>query len=466
MYKTGGRLWRQRHRRGFWVVVFVYGVSMAFSTVPAPLYVLYRQRDGLNEFMITVVFAAYAAGVIASLCLAGHLSDWLGRRRMLLMSLTLSIMVGVLFVGGSGLAVLLIARFVSGVAVGIASGTITAYLADLHGAGFVRQDRTRSDIVSSATPMLGLGAGALSAGLLAEYAPYPLRLPYVVFIGLLGAAMLAVWRAPETVKNYQPFTYRVRRITVPAGAGAQFFAAGGTALTSFAMLALFSSVAPGFMAGTLHLHSHALGGLVTFLVFAAAAIAPIVTMRLSPRQGLVWGFRCLMGGLLLLMAGIGATHFLIFLLGGVIVGAGAGLLFKGAVSAVAGLAAPESRAGTMAGLFLMAYIGLSVPIVAVGLLTLYVTPAAACIGFSGVFLVVALVLRGRLLAVVRPVAQRRGGSKAGKSFSIASPKLSNLVSAQAGPSISSPTGNPSGVRPTGRERPGIPATDAGLVLRM
>jgi hypothetical protein len=71
-----------RHRTGFWLVGFVFLVTLAFSAVPAPLYVLYAARDRFGPLMITVIFAAYAVGVIASLFLAGHLSDWLGRRRM------------------------------------------------------------------------------------------------------------------------------------------------------------------------------------------------------------------------------------------------------------------------------------------------------------------------------------------------------------------------------------------------
>ena len=61
-----------RHRTGFWLVGFVFLVTMAFSAVPAPLYVLYAARDRFGPLMITVIFAAYAVGVIASLFLAGY----------------------------------------------------------------------------------------------------------------------------------------------------------------------------------------------------------------------------------------------------------------------------------------------------------------------------------------------------------------------------------------------------------
>ena len=56
---------------------------MAFSTVPSPLYSLYQQRDGFSTFTVTIVFAVYAVGVIISLLLAGHVSDWVGRKKVL-----------------------------------------------------------------------------------------------------------------------------------------------------------------------------------------------------------------------------------------------------------------------------------------------------------------------------------------------------------------------------------------------
>src|SRR4051794_41625545 len=74
----------RRHGAGLWAVVFAFVAVMAFSTVPTPLYTLYPARDGFSTFVITVIFAAYAVGVIVALFFAGHVSDWVGRRRGLL----------------------------------------------------------------------------------------------------------------------------------------------------------------------------------------------------------------------------------------------------------------------------------------------------------------------------------------------------------------------------------------------
>ena len=91
------RSWRLRHGAGFWVIAAAFLAVMAFSTIPTPLYALYQARDGFPTWVVTVVFAAYAVGVIASLFLIGHLSDWAGRRRMVLVAILLEIVAAALF---------------------------------------------------------------------------------------------------------------------------------------------------------------------------------------------------------------------------------------------------------------------------------------------------------------------------------------------------------------------------------
>src|SRR4051812_38986913 len=86
----------RRHQLGFWAVAFAFLAVMAFSTLPSPLYGLYQQRHGFSSFTITIIYAASAIGVIAALLLAGHVSDWHGRRRVLLPAIATSVVSAVI----------------------------------------------------------------------------------------------------------------------------------------------------------------------------------------------------------------------------------------------------------------------------------------------------------------------------------------------------------------------------------
>ncbi|GIF16589.1 MFS transporter [Actinoplanes teichomyceticus] len=385
-----------RHGAGFWMIAAAFLIAMAFSTVPTPLYPLYTARDGFSTFTVTVVFAVYAVGVVISLLLAGHLSDRAGRRRVLLPALGLELAAAALFFSGTSLPVLLAARFLTGLGVGMVTATATAYLHELHAADRPGASRQRFEVVSTVANTGGLGAGALVAGLLAAHVHTPLRTPYAVFAVLLLVALAAVALAPETVTDRpaRP-AYRPQRIHAERPVAGHLTAG----FAAFAVFGLFTSVAPGFVAGVLHHSSRVLAGALVFAVFAAAAAAQALTGRLGNPAKLALGLAAQAGGVLIVLAGMRLASLPVFLAGGVVAGVGAGTLFKAAVGAVTALAAPQHRGAALAGLFLVAYLGLTVPVIGLGLATRAFTALTAMTGFA--------VLMLALLTAVAALTTRR-----------------------------------------------------------
>jgi MFS family permease len=398
--ESGPSRFASRHRRGFWLVGFAFLVTMAFSAVPAPLYVLYAARDSFGPLMITVIFAAYAVGVIASLFLAGHLSDWLGRRRMAVIAVSVNVASGVIFLLWPTVAGLLVARVVSGISVGMLTATATAFLSELDAAGRGGMSRRRAEIIATAANLGGIGFGALVSGFLAQYAGAPLVVPYLVFEVLMLAGVLALAFVPETVVRPETRSrYRPQRVSVPAEHRPAFYAASAAAAAEFALFGLFTSLSPGFIAGTLHDPSHALAGAATFAVFGAGALAQIVVSRAPLRRQLASGLLALVLGLALITAAFWLASLALLLIGGIVAGGGAGAAFKGSVSTVLGVARPEARGEALAGLFLAAYVGLAVPVLALGLATQLLSARVAVLGFAVLLVgVVALVSRRLLRA--------------------------------------------------------------------
>jgi hypothetical protein len=379
----------------FWLVAYAFAITMAFSAMPAPLYVLYQQRDGFGSFTVTLVFAAYAVGVIVSLFLAGHVSDWTGRRRVLIPAVLVNMLAGVVFLVWSALPGLLVARFVSGVSIGLLTATATAHLTELHFASRPGDSRNRADLVATAANLGGIGLGPLIAGLLAQYVTQPLRVPFLVFEVLLLLGVIAIALAPETVERPQTTSaYRPQRVAIPAAGRSRYFAAAVAGMAEFAVFGLFTSLASGILAGTLHQHSHALAGLVTFIVFGAAAAAQTALAGLRLDRQLAVGFMGLAAGLVLVTSAAWLASLALFMIGGALAGGGAGSAFKASVSTVLGLAPAHMRGEALAGLFLASYLGLSVPVIALGLATQYFSARATLLGFAAILLaVVALVAR-------------------------------------------------------------------------
>jgi MFS family permease len=360
---------RARFEAGFWSVVFAYLAVMAVGTVPSPLYGLYQARDGFSTFAITLIFAAYSAGSTASLFLAGHISDWHGRKRVLLPGLVVSAAGAAVFLLWRSLAGLILARVLGGVAVGMVAATATAYLLELHGHSRPGATMVRAQLASTVANVGGLGLGALISGLLAQYVSKPLTIPYVVFLAALGLAFVLVAVSPDTRERTVPRPkYRPQRVSVPSNARGQFFAAIGGAAVAFAGLGLFTGLAGVFLVGTLHRTALSLAGATVFIVFAGGVAVQFITRAWSTRHVLIAGMVLLVVGLglVVMAAWLSTPSLAAFLIGGAIAGAGSGAVFKGSLGTVMIIADPEHRAESAAGVLLAGYVGLSVPAIGVG----------------------------------------------------------------------------------------------------
>ncbi|HST39764.1 MAG TPA: MFS transporter, partial [Conexibacter sp.] len=358
-----------RHGFGFWAVAYAFLVVMAFCAVPTPLYAIYQARDGFSSFVVTIVFAAYAAGVVVSLFTVGHLSDWHGRRRVLIPALLLSIVSAIVFLLWHGLAALLVARVLSGLAVGAVTATATAWIAELHSARRPDASPRRAQLVGTAANLGGIGLGPLVAGMLAQWVGDPLVVPYAVSIAALTVALVVVALSPDERELPSPRPrYRPQHVSVPAAARGRYFAAGAAAAIAFATLGLFTSLAPSFIAGTLGHTSHALAGAAAFVVFAGGVVGQAAIATRGAREALAAGIATLLFGLSVVVAAVWLPQpsLALFLAGGIVAGAGAGMLFKGAIATVAALAAPERRAEALAGIFLAGYVGISLPVIGLG----------------------------------------------------------------------------------------------------
>ena len=376
----------RRHRRSFWVVAFVYFTVMGVSTVPSPLYGLYRARDHFSLFMITVIFAVYAIGVIAALLLAGHLSDLYGRRRLLLPAVGTTILSAVVFLASKSLAALLIGRLLNGISIGVLASTATAYLSELDAAGRPNASASRATLTASAVNNGGLAVGALVAGFLAQWVAHPLTVPYWVFLGALVLGMIGVAIAPETREAASPIPrYRPQTLHVPPDARTRYFAAALSTFVAFAANGLFAGLAGLFLAVTLHHPSVALAGGVVGVMFGTGVAAQLLTASWSPLRTFEAGMVAMVLGigLAVLAVWLKPASLALFIAGGALIGVSSGGIFRGAVATVMSISSPERVAESLTGVFLSAYVGISLPVVGCGImLARHVSPKVTLLVFA------------------------------------------------------------------------------------
>lgn len=310
---------------------------------------------------------------------------------MTIIALLLSAGASILFILWSAVPGLIAARFLDGVSVGTLTAAATAHLAELRARQRPDESPTVAAAVAGAANIGGLALGPLIGGLFAELLPDPLELPHVVFFVLFIVAAVVLRRVPETVDTAAPHEgYRPQRLALPPASRAAFAAASIGAAASFALFALFTSLAPTFLHDTFRVSDHLVDGATVFAVFGAAALAQIVLVRVAQRTQLGIALACFVIGLTLIAAGALLPNLALFILGGIVAGAGSGIMFRSAIGAAGALAAPGRRGETLALLFLIAYAGLVVPVLLVGWSLTFAPETAVLVVFSAIVLVATL----------------------------------------------------------------------------
>jgi MFS family permease len=338
---------------------------LAGPNVPTPLYPTYERVFGFSPFVLTLIFAVYALVQVPALLVFGQLSDAIGRRRVLLPAIAIAALGSVLFAIGSNLVWFFAARAAQGAALGAGLGTATAALTETD----PEANHTRAALVGSFTVVGGIAFGPLLGGLLAQYAPAPLMLPYLVHTALLAVAFAAM-------VHYLPGNLRTKvrwqptRPSVPSEIRRPFALAGVSTFLAFSVSALFLTLMPTYIASIAGSHNLALLGSVVALMLGCAALAQL-GLGVLPTQ-------CVQPvGLALLAAGLAGiiaaahTRSLIVALGATIVtGLGLGLAFGGSLAAVNSVAPGHRRGDILSSYYVIVYIGLAVPIIGVGLIAL------------------------------------------------------------------------------------------------
>lgn len=377
----------------FPAVVYSFAVVMMGTTLPTPLYPEYEREFGFGSLMTTLIFATYAVGVIAALVGVGQFSDTIGRRPMLYAGVALSFVSAVLFLIGGSVEILFVGRLVSGFSAGIFTSTATVAVIE----AAPRGRRGMATAVATAANIGGLGLGPLVAGMVTEFAPYPTRTIFVVHAVLLIIAGIGLSLVPETVKVLKGARPTLQRVSVPPSVRGTFTQAAVGAVAGFAVAGLFTAVAPNFMASVLDVSSPTITGLVVFVLFATSALTQILTSKAPVRASLLWGYVGLVAGMAVLIVSLETASLAGLVVGAVIAGASQGLLFSKGIAAIAARVEPHRKADATSAYFVVAYLAISVPIIAVGFAAEAWTLTTAGVAFSGV---IAALAAGALVALL------------------------------------------------------------------
>ncbi|RWQ34438.1 MAG: MFS transporter [Mesorhizobium sp.] len=361
-------------------VAAMIAVLFAGRTVLTPLYVIYKQAFGFSQITLTLVYAVYVIGNLAALLMFGRLSDVIGRRPAALAAMAVAVVSALSFLFAENVAWLDIARILSGLGIGVGAGTGTAWLAELVAA----DDKSRAAIIATSTNFLGLGLGALAAGLLAEYAPWPLRLTFVVYLAVLVLVTVLVWRTRETISqpgklaaiSMQP------RFSVPGEIRTGFVAPAVTGFGAMALVGFYAALAPSILAQQLHVTNHAEAGALFFELAIVAAVTILATTRLSSRGTMLAALVLMIPTVALIVAAQVFASMAIMIAATAFCGVAAALGYRGSLQVVNQIAPADRRAEVVSAFFICCFCGNALPVIGIGILSTVTSATMASLAFA------------------------------------------------------------------------------------
>ena len=374
---------------GYALAALLTGTNLA-----TPLYATYEHVFRLSPLDVTLLVAVYAAAVVVALLICGPLSDTAGYRPVLVAGLAAAACGSALLAAATGPGWLFAGRAVQGLAVGTCSGALTAGLVLTEPRG----RRARASFLAATATTAACGFGPVLVGALAQYAPAPRTLSYLVEIGLLvpaaGAAALLPGSLGRTGQRWRP-----RWPSLPAPVRAAFLGPAVVSLLAWAVAYVVLALVPSYAAAALGGSNLLVDGAAAGSLLLVAALAQAACRSWDPARAQQAGLLGLTAGLLgLIGAGLAGSVALLFAAMAV-AGAGQGLAFMGGIRRINEIAPAAARAGTVAMFYVVTYAGSGLVTVGVGLLATLLGLTASVRWFGAVLAAACLLMLVALRSV-------------------------------------------------------------------
>ncbi|WP_223623392.1 MFS transporter [Microbacterium sp. EST19A] len=389
-------------RRALPLGLSLAGTAVAFMSLYlgagalTPLLVDYKDRFTFAPEMLNVAFAVYAAGFLVAVLVFGSLSDFIGRRPVLIGGLIVQLGSNLLFLTAGDVGAVIAGRIVQGIASGAATAAFTAAMVELAPGG----DKRLGAILGSISLTGGLALGSVLAGLAIELTPGANTVIFVILIVLTLLGIVVAILSPETGRR-RPGALRslIPRVAVPAAARAEFLAAAPVVAAVWMLAGLSGGLAPNMVRSVFGIDSPFLGGFAGFVAPAVSTVIGIVFAKIASRHAMVIGIYASILGAAAIIGGVFAGSLVLMILGQAIAGVGFGSSFTAALQLLIPLVDPQQRAGIVAAVYIVSYTAFGLPIVIEGQIAgpLGEIPAVVCYtALTILFALISLVAQARI----------------------------------------------------------------------
>ncbi|MFM2483052.1 MFS transporter [Celerinatantimonas sp. YJH-8] len=363
---------------GFWASTLSLLMTFAASATPIPLYEIYRRSEGLSYNDLALTAVVYFVGAVTALLIFGRISNHLGRKPVIFLVFLLCIVADIILLNVNGAMPLILGRFLLGLACGLASSTMTAFIID----NAVSLPSWLPAAIVSNTPMVGLTLGAIASGAQVEYGAYPRIICYiVVMFGLVICGLLIAF-SKETVRRAPGLLASLRpRFSMPKDRRVYPIAAC-TFVATWAVGGFFQAYGPTISAGALGSSSTLTGAIVFSSYMLPSALGGPLSARLTPAKAQRVGMVLFVLFLIGVLASIKSSTISYFLIASVLAGIAQGIVLTGSVGSLLVGVSTKERTGVLSLIYATSYTGAAVPNFIAGQMSHYMDLFHVALGYG------------------------------------------------------------------------------------
>ena len=379
---------------GFIAATISMLMAFAASATPIPLYDIYRRADGLTYSDLSLTAVVYFIGAVTALLVFGRISNHLGRKPVTFLVFILSALASIILLDVSSAWPLIIGRLLLGLACGLASSAIAAYVVD---SAPLSPNWLGAAVVAN-SPMVGLTLGGLVSGALVDYGPYPKMLCYFVVLGGLAICSLLVAFGKETVTRTPGLVSSLKpSFTMPQTDRRLYPIAACTFVATWALGAFFQAFGPSIASSQLGSDSTLTAAIVLASYLLPTAIGGPLTARFTPANAQRIGMVVFTLAVFGLLASLKASMIGPFLFASAIAGIAQGAIVTGSIRSLLQGVSPKDRAGVLSLIYATSYTGAAVPSFIAGQLSHFMDlfEIAVCYGVLALIACIIILLFAR-----------------------------------------------------------------------
>lgn len=353
--------------------------AFAAAAIAIPMMAVWRTDLGLSESETAMTVVSYFAGCVLTLFFFARLSNFFGRKPIVLASLFLGIASSLIYAEAQGAQAIYIGRFLQGFSCGFASSAAMSWVVDS-----APQNRPwLGTALTAAGPNIGLSLGTLISGAVLESGLMTSSALFDCAVVMLALCAVLVFISTETMRfaSESLGSVFIPKIAVPQRLRFRFFASSiafigtwgvGSFLQGFS--AYLSAVVFGF--------TNAMLAAILYLVLIGPnASAGVLAGRFEPRKTLTRSILLFTGMALVVFGTLVHPSAWVLLASIALMGAGNGAACSSGLRFLLSDTNIAERAGVISALYLSAYVGSVTPNLVIACIPGEVTQTMIAAGF-------------------------------------------------------------------------------------